>query len=209
VKYKLVIFDFDGTLADTLPWFTRVINKVAEKFNFKRIAPEEKETLRGYDANRMRKHLGVPLWKMPLIANHMHSLMAGDIRDIALFEGVDHLLQCLSGRGILLAVVSSNSSDNVRQLLGPANTALISDFECGVSVFGKQSKLRAILSKTGAAPAETIYVGDEIRDIEAAQSVDIAFGAVAWGYNTLEALTVHSPDEVFASIDDLIRILGE
>ena len=109
MKYKLIIFDFDGTLADTYPWFTQVLNEVADKYKFKKVAESEYEKLRGYDTNEILQYLGVPLWKMPMIANHMRKLMYKDIHQISLFEGIDNLLHCLSNKGVILAVVSSNS----------------------------------------------------------------------------------------------------
>ena len=63
MRYQLVIFDFDGTLADSFPWFSRIINDVADRFRFKRMAPHEMDTLRTMDARALMRHLGVPLWK--------------------------------------------------------------------------------------------------------------------------------------------------
>jgi phosphoglycolate phosphatase len=83
--------------------------------------------------------------------------------------------------------------------------ALIDDFECGVSVFGKAVKLRRVLSRNETPPGESIYVGDEIRDIEAAQDAGMAFGAVSWGYNRIEALRAHSPSEVFSSVSEILE----
>jgi phosphoglycolate phosphatase len=205
MKYKLVIFDFDGTLADTYPWFTSVLNEVADKYKFKKVQKSEYKKIRGCDANEILKYLGVPLWKMPMITNHMRKLMTKDIHQISLFEGIDNLLQCLSNKGVILAVVSSNSFENVCQILGPENAGLINYYECGVSIFGKQAKLKKILSKSGVLHKESIYIGDEIRDIEAAKNVNIAFGGVSWGYNKVESLKVHSPRELFASIDEIIK----
>ena len=204
VKYKLVIFDFDGTLADTFPWFAGVINKVAEKYHFKRIEPDEHETIRGFDARGVLKYLGVPLWKMPLIANYLRTLMTHDIQEIALFQGIEGLLHRLSGLGATLAVVSSNSYENIRHVLGAEMTALIAHYECGVSMFGKEAKLRKILKRSGVAPGEAIYIGDEIRDSEAARKVGLAFGGASWGYTVAESLHAHAPADVFSSIDDIM-----
>ena len=71
MKYELVIFDFDGTLADTFPWFLQVVNTLADAHKFKRVEAHEVETLRGYDARMVIKHLGIRWWKMPLVANHL------------------------------------------------------------------------------------------------------------------------------------------
>jgi phosphoglycolate phosphatase len=207
-KYTLVIFDFDGTLADTFPWFTNVINKVAEKYHFKKIEPGEHETIREFDARGVLKYLGVPLWKMPLIASYMRTLMTHDIQKIALFQGIEGLLRRLASVGVTLAVVSSNSYENIRHVLGAEMAALIAHYECGVSMFGKEAKLRKILKRSGVSPGEAIYIGDEIRDSEAARKLGMAFGGASWGYTTAESLRAHSPDDVFASIDDIMTRLS-
>jgi phosphoglycolate phosphatase len=203
MKYRLIIFDFDGTLADSYPWFMSVVNMVADKYQFKKIEESEIEALRNYEAGKLLKYLRVPLWKMPAIAKYVKTIMAQDIQRIPLFNGITGLLRHLSKQGVMLAVVSSNSSENVRQVLGPENTALFKYYQCGVSMFGKSTKLKKILGQSGVRPDETLYIGDEIRDREAARQAKIAFGAVAWGYTNVESLRAHSPDMVFASIDEI------
>ncbi|MBN1294629.1 MAG: HAD-IA family hydrolase [Candidatus Latescibacteria bacterium] len=208
MKYKCVIFDFDGTLADTYPWVMSVINQVADKYKFKRVEKNEQETLRGYDAGSLLQHLGVPLWKIPQIANHMRTLMTQNIYRISLFDGVSDLLQRLSENGAVLAVVSSNSYDNVRHVLGQKNVDWIDYYECGVSIFGKPAKLKKIMRKSGIPNSESIYIGDEIRDMEAAKNAKIDFGGVSWGYNNVEALKAHASGVVFSDINEIIEKLG-
>src|SRR5215204_798138 len=101
-------------------------------------------------------HLGVPAWKLPLIARHMRSLSARDIDELQLFNGIDTVLRSLSKAGLVLAVVSSNSEENVRRLLGPGLAELIGHFACGASLFGKAAKLRKVLKASGVSPAEVI-----------------------------------------------------
>jgi len=209
VKYRLVIFDFDGTLADTFGWFAHAINKIADKYHFKKVEPSEHETIRGFDARAVLKYLGVPFWKAPLIAPHMRTLMSHDIQGISLFEGIESLLQRLSKIGATLAVVSSNSFENIRHVLGAEMTALIDYYECGVSAFGKEAKLRKVLRQSGIPRREAIYIGDEIRDSEAAREVGIAFGGATWGYTTPDALRAHAPSDVLARVDDILdRVIG-
>jgi len=204
MNYRLVIFDFDGTLADTFPWFSRVLNGVADRFGFKRIEDGQGETLRGLSAQEIIAHLGVPRWKLPLIARHMRKLAAEHRDEIRLFEGVDCMLQDLAERGIRLAVVSSNSEANVRRTLGPHNAGLIADFACGASLFGKAAKFRRVLKRGRALPSEAICIGDEIRDAEAARTIGIAFGAVAWGYTDPRALRAHNPEVVFDRVQEIV-----
>lgn len=205
MKYKLIIFDFDGTLADTFSWFTSTINKVADKYKFKRIKESEYEIIRNYDIRKVLKYLDVPLSKMAMIENHLRTLMAKDIGQLSLFEGIENLLKYLSNCGFTLALVTSNSRENVHRVLGPESAALINYYECGVSMLGKQDKLEKIVSKSGIPHNESIYIGDEIRDSEAAKKANIAFGGVSWGYNTVELLKAYSPKEVFANINEIIE----
>jgi phosphoglycolate phosphatase len=205
MKYKLIIFDFDGTLADSFPWLLSIIDQFADKYGFKRIEKSEVETLRGLNASKMLQQHHVPFWKMPFIARDARNKMAQDIHQITLFEGIEQLLKSLSEKGVKLAMVSSNSIENIHKVLGPENAARIQYYECGVSIFGKSAKFKKILGKAGVKPGEALCIGDELRDLDAAERVGIAFGAVAWGYTAVEALQARAPREVFANIDEIMQ----
>jgi phosphoglycolate phosphatase len=208
MRYRLAIFDFDGTLADSFPWFLGVVNRLAEEHRFRRIEDHEVEALRGHSARQLVDRLGVPAWKMARIARGMRKHMAREIGQIGLFPGVDTLLQGLAARGVHLAIVTSNSIENVMQVLGPRNAELIQDYECGASIFGKRPKLRAVLRATRIPAAEAICIGDEIRDLEAAHAEKIAFGGVSWGYTNPEALCAAGPEEMFESLEEILERLG-
>ena len=203
MPYKLAIFDFDGTLADSFAWFSRVVNDAAEVFTFRKITSAEIDMLRGKGAREIVAYVGVPMWKMPLIANYMRRRKAQDLATIRPFDGATAMLRDLHAAGVMLAVVSSNSEANVRGILGAEPAALISHYECGVSLFGKAARFRNVLRRSGCTKAEAIAIGDEIRDLEAARRAGIAFGAVSWGYTLPDALAQERPEEMFTSFDDI------
>ena len=202
--YKLAIFDLDGTLSDSLPWFRGVVNSFADKHRFRRIEDGDVEMLRGKSSREIIAWLEVPFWRMPLIAADMRRLKSRNIDGIPLFAGVGPMLQELAQRGVVIAMVSSDSESNVRRALGD-HAALISQFACGASMFGKAAKFRAVLKRTGIAAVDTIAIGDEVRDGEAAAQAGIGFGAVSWGYARPEALRRLSPVLVFDSVADIAR----
>lgn len=204
MNYELVIFDFDGTLADTFPWAVGMLDQAAEKYGFRRVEAHELEQLRTMEGHAILKHVGVPLWKVPRIARYFRGAMAENIEQIPLFAGVPALLTRLRERGAVVAVVTSNSASNVQAVLGPDICDLVCHFECGVSLFGKAARLKRVLRKSGAAPESTIYIGDEIRDVDAARQVGIASGVVSWGCNTIKALADCDPEEVFQSVGDIL-----
>src|SRR5688500_14713594 len=104
--------------------------------------------------------MGVPLWRVPGIGKYALGLRARESHRLPLFEGVDRLLRVLSDTGIKLAIVTSNSTENVQRILGAENAALIQYYECGVQLFGKQSKLKKVIKRSGVLPHEAICIGD-------------------------------------------------
>lgn len=205
--YKLAIFDFDGTLADSADWLKGVFNQVADRYGFKQISDEDFDVLRGRDNRTIIRHLGVPAWKMPFIANRMRKLAGRDASIIPLFDGSAELLRALRESGVTIAIVSSNSEENVRRILGANNVCLVDHYECGASIFGKASKFRRVLRRAGVVPNDAIAIGDETRDIEAAMQANIAAGAVAWGYATPELLKSRFPAHMFDTMDDIAATL--
>jgi phosphoglycolate phosphatase len=199
MKYRLIVFDFDGTLADSFPFLVSVVNTLADRFAFRRIEDDEIATLRTYDTRRIMKHVGLPLWKVPLLAASFRTLMSENIQRIPLVQGIDDLLPALRERGFTLAIVSSNSDHNVRRVLGPRNEALVSHFECGAAVLGKRARLRRVSRRSGVARYEILCIGDETRDIDAARAEGMTAAAVTWGYAAPSALLARSPTEVFTS----------
>jgi len=206
MRYSLVIFDLDGTLADSFPWFTRNVNDVADRYRFRRVAEGDVERLRHAATREILDHLEVPRWKLPLIARHVRKLKTAQAASIPLFDGVAPMLGTLAAAGVRLALVSSDTEANAREKLG-ASAALFADFDCSASVFGKARKFRRVLRRARVEAARTIAIGDETRDIEAARAAGIACGAVTWGYAAAKALIDRKPDLVFERMEQIAEMV--
>jgi phosphoglycolate phosphatase len=202
-KFDLIIFDFDGTLANSAEWFASVFNEVAHRFGFRALTPEELQALRAKSTREIIRHLGIPLWKMPFIARYMRQRVAAQTESIPLFPGVDALLLRLRTAKKKIAIVSSNSEANIRRILGAENANTICHFECGAGLFGKARLLRRVMKRSGISPLATLCIGDETRDIEAARRVGAFAAAVTWGYANTEVLDRFTPDASFESIEEL------
>ena len=204
MPYNLILFDFDGTLADSFSWFLKTINTLADKHGFKRILPQEVEFLRHLSSRELMTHLGMPLWKLPAVTSDMRRLMTENAAEIALFEGVCSMLETLAENDIALGVVTSNTEDNVRSILGSHHVALVRYFECGASMFGKKAKFRKVLKASGSDPRHILCIGDEIRDAQAASEAGLDFAAVGWGYTNPDALAPYSCAQPFTHADALV-----
>lgn len=207
MKYKLALFDFDGTLADSARWFLKQMNLLADEFKYRRIEETDFEKLRGYSSRQIMRHMRMPMWKLPAMMNRMRQAAAKHDGEIQLFPGVDAMLADLEKSGVCLGIVSSNAEANIRAILGSTNVARIQHFSCGASLFGKAVKLRGVVRRSGFSSREAIYIGDEIRDAESAREVRMAFGAVEWGFAALEALQKEKPDLVFQKLADIPKLL--
>jgi phosphoglycolate phosphatase len=206
MRPRLVLFDFDGTLADSLDWFLGIFDQVADRYGFRHLAPGDRERLRGLETSAILRDLGVPTWKLPLIARDLRALAARDIARIRLFPGAAAMLDALTAGGIQIAVVSSNAEENVRRVLGPA-AAHVRRFACGASLFGKAAKVRAVLRATRAHPGSALLIGDEARDIDAANQTGIGSAAVAWGYADPQFLRSLSPTFFFEQMEEIAPAL--
>ena len=206
-RYKLAIFDFDGTLADSGDWFLSIADELADRFNFKHVTPEEVEMLRGKTSRDVIRYLGIPRWRLPGMARYIHRRLADQTDQIALFEGVATMLETLVAGGVRVAVVTSNAEDNARAILGPVNVARIEMFECGASLFGKAARFKKVLRKTGVALTDAISIGDETRDLAAARKVGIDGAAVVWGYANYKVLMAMAPDMVFNAPSEVTDFL--
>lgn len=202
MTYKLAIFDFDGTLADSSAWMLEAFNACADKFGFRKLSRAEIEDMRGLDNRAIIRELGVPMWKLPQIATHVRAL-AAEAEPPPLFEGVGEMLLALKAAGVKLGVVSSNSEFAIRRALGENLAAAIDHYACDASLFGKADKFKRLLAEAGVAAGEAIAVGDETRDIEAARKARISCAAVTWGYATERVLKEHAPDHVFTNVASL------
>jgi len=202
-NYKLVMFDFDGTLADSYPLFIKILNRAAIKYKFKQVEKHEENDLKHCSAREIIKILEIPKWKMPFFVKYIRHNMTEKFDQVTLFEGVGNLLQDLKKQDVKLAIISTSSYQYVTNILGDENTALIDHFQCSASPFGKSKKLKKTMKKFALKNQECLLIGDEIRDIDAARKASIPIGVVSWGYTHIDALNNQNPDEHFLQLEHI------
>ena len=159
MKRRLLIFDFDGTLADTFGLFVEVFDEAAELYRFDLFDRHRLEHLRTLDAASILKYHRVPFWKLPFIARTTRKIMARRIKNIHLFPGMAAVVTSLQRSGFILALVTSNSKRNALKVLGPQLSQCFDHFECGISMFGKRAALKRILRRTGFVVSDAMLIG--------------------------------------------------
>jgi phosphoglycolate phosphatase len=196
---RLVIFDFDGTLSDSGNWFLSIVDHLSDRYGFRRVHPDEIEPMRRMSTRDVISRLRIPRWKLPFISRYVRRLFGRNTHQVQLFEGVPEMLAAIEAAGIGIALVTSNSEDNARAVLGHDNAARIRWWACGASLFGKAPKFRKVLKASGIPPHAALSIGDETRDIDAARATGVRAAAVLWGYANAEAFAHLDPDIAFAT----------
>ena len=192
MRYSIILWDFDGTLADTLPGLLRIFNDLAPEFGLEEIT--DIQALRDTPPIELLRDRGIRWWKLIALRNAIVRRQKEQVDRIRLFPGVPKMLEGLHQSGYRLGVVSSNSEENIRHGLRAAGAEQWFELVVGSwQLLGKHRTLRRVLRRTRLTGRQALYVGDEVRDITAARRAKMDAAAVTWGANTGDLLARYSP----------------
>lgn len=184
---RTIIFDLDGTIADSESVFFDIVNALAPRFGYSPIIPDESGELKKLHLRDFLLHrLGWRIILLPFILRAGRARYHALANKVPVFPGIAEVFQALRERGMQIGMVSSSEERTIRTIL-EAN-GLVVDFITHSNLFGKARALKKALHEHALVPADTLYVGDEVRDVEACQEAGIRIVAVTWGLNSKAAL---------------------
>jgi phosphoglycolate phosphatase-like HAD superfamily hydrolase len=200
------IFDFDGTIADSLPAFVTVFNKIVRGED-NPLSDEELLKFRGMTSRKALKMAGIRWWQIPKL------LIAGmqDFHDLVptmeTFDGLPEVIKKLYERGDRLYIVTSNTHENVGKFLELRKLNMyFTDIGTGAGLFRKSRYINGIIRKHKLKKNQTLYIGDETRDVQAARLARIKTVSVTWGFNTEEILRKQRPAFLISKPKELLKI---
>ena len=206
---RTVVFDFDGTLADTKHITVDIYNEIAAAKGFRIVPPEEVLAWSKLSLLERFKRAGVPLYRVPSLLALGMRRFGEMLEQVQLFEGVPKMLGDLREMGLKLCILSSNDSGYIRSVL--RRHGVEDAFETMLPsspLFGKDKALKGYRRSGGYAHGELLYVGDEQRDIEACKKARVPIVAAAWGYDHEDLLRRESPEALLrcpAELTEWIR----
>lgn len=210
MKFRALVFDFDGTLADTLGEVRRIYNELAPACGLREVAEREVPALRQLSLNELLVELGIPKHRVPGLLRRGTQRLHASITGIPPIDGIREALAMLRPRVEKLGILTSNTDENVNLFLESHQLAGVFDFiSCKSKLSGKATHLQAILTTFSLKAHELLYIGDELRDVKACRKVGIPVAAVTWGFNAREALAAAAPDYLFDQPDDFQHLLDE
>ena len=202
---QIIIFDFDGTLADTLHTVVTITNRLSGEFGYSPTNPETLAQIQNLSSWQIIQQSGISLFKLPFLLKRVISELNQDLQQIDLFPTIPEILRQLQEQNYTLYIVTSNSKINVITIL--SRYGLVNNFKniySGINLFGKHKVINQLLKQEKIEPQQAIYIGDETRDINAARKSKIKSIAVSWGYNSAEVLAHHHPNALISHPSELI-----
>ncbi|MEM9217369.1 MAG: HAD hydrolase-like protein [Cyanobacteria bacterium P01_F01_bin.150] len=194
---SVIIFDFDGTIADTLNPLLAIANDMAQEFGYPLITLEQFNQLQTLDSRAIIKQSKIPVLKIPFLLRRIKADLNRQITSVQPIKGVPQALRDLKNQHHQLGIVTSNSEKNVIDFLTHHCLLDLFDFvKSGTTIFGKHRVIRRLLQHQNIDIQKTIYVGDETRDIESARAINMAIIAVSWGFNDHAVLAQYAPNQL-------------
>lgn len=208
MKQRVIIFDFDGTIADSLDTLVTISNRLAAQLGYKQTSQSELAQLKNLTSREIIKQSGISIFKVPFLLRKVKAEMSSEIKTLSLFSGMRETLIELENLGHKLVIISSNSKSNILAFLEHNNLENIFYYiYSGTTVFGKDKVINKFIKQENINVADVIYVGDETRDIESAKKSKVVAIAVSWGFNTKEALVKENPDFLIEQPQELISVV--
>ena len=203
----VLIFDFDGTIADTLHFVLHISNRLADEFGYKRIHTDEIEFLKDKPSREVVKYVGIPHYKIPTILAKAHKEFSKGVTDVHPVPGLREVLHQLRRLHRRLGVLSSNSVENIQGFLRHHDLELFDFIHHATRLWGKNHALKKLIAENGLQREKVLYIGDEARDVVAAQKAGVKSVAVTWGFNSEKALRMDQPDFVVNEPNGLLDLL--
>lgn len=204
---KVIIFDFDGTLVDSLQSIINVFNTHASSFGLQKMTAKDIELMRNMSYLDIIYKYKVPLLQIPFIIHKVRKEMYDKMDRIILFPGIHKVLNELKSRNFTIGILTSNNEENVRKFLKSQKIHNFDFIHSESNLFGKGKVLKRLIEDKHLKPQEVIYVGDEVRDIEACKQVGVDIVSVTYGFNKREILEKHNPTYLVNSPDEILQLL--
>jgi phosphoglycolate phosphatase len=202
--YRNLIFDFDGTLADTKSAVIQIYNNLAVEYHVKEIK---------FDADTDKplqdilKDLNISQFKTLKIISSIKKELQAVLHSLKAFDGICDLLMDLKSQNRRLFIISSNDSLVIKNFLLNNHIDCFEHIHSDSTLFGKHHLIKKLMLSYKLDPSETVYIGDEIRDIISSQKAKIKTIAVSWGYQNRNVLAKYKPDKIVSKPSEISDII--
>ena len=198
-RFDLIVFDWDGTLINTIDWIVHCLQRAGEQYGFLTPEPQAAKDVIGLcidnavaalypaaDAETQKK----------IVHHYSQAYFSKQLSQEDFFPGVYDMLLHLKESGYQLAVATGKTRAGLTHALAATSTENVFDItRCADETASKPNPkmLHEIMQYTQATPNRTLMVGDSIHDMQMARNAKVPSIGVVCGANSLESLQQYDP----------------
>ena len=202
---KTIIFDFDGTLVDSLDVLIEAARSLGQEYGIP--ADTDVAAMRTKSPlHILRKELRWSWVKIGRFIRAVRPVVYAGTKRLPIRPGMKRVVEELKKR-YEVGILTSNSREVVEAVLRNEGMS-VAFVHGGSSLFGKHRAIRSLLKQRGLAERDVLYIGDEIRDIEACRKAGVRVCAVTWGTNSKRSLEMAKPDFLVDRPEQLKKIVS-
>ena len=206
---NILIFDFDGVLADSLQPMLTYAGQVCQELGYPcEPTQADLEALERMEFSEFGRQLGIPEEKIGAFVTRNFELFSSREDSLRITPGMESVIQALAERAIL-AIVTGNSSKVVGKFL--EKYAIKDKFRIvlsGEDEGNRVEKILKVILLNSGANGEVYMIGDAVSDIRAAREAGIISIAIGWGHQSMEKLITETPDFVIEQPEGLITLFS-
>lgn len=206
---KTIIFDFDGTLANSVDLIFDLYNEHATEFGYDPVAWDEIPELRRMSYAKAMKTKKVKARRLPKILLTLSKEMHSRMDDVQPYAGIVEVLHELRKLGFSIGVLTSNQAPLVNTFFKKHSFPLFDFVVSEKTIFGKDKALKRIIKRYGLDSSQIIYIGDEPRDVTASRKAGVRVIGVSWGIAGLEGFEKVIPDTLVHTPGELLAIIKQ
>lgn len=215
IMKKLCIFDFDGTMFDSISDVARCFNETFDELGYERLDLEYYRKSLGGNVDEI---IGIILKdnnnaeNVELVKKTYEKIYNNDLKENThLFAGIHELLENLQDDGFVLAINSNRKTASIRKFIdrfaGDIDFVDIQGHEYSHPSKPDAYGVNAILEKSGISREDTVYIGDSATDVATSRNAGIDCIIVTWGYGMEDVYADEYPIAVVDNPFDILKIV--
>jgi phosphoglycolate phosphatase len=203
---KLIIFDFDGTIANTEDASYQVYQLMTEQYGVTQMSKEELLTIKKMPLKQRIKAQGIPYYMLPKLLSESQSKLSQFMNEAKPFEGIANAIKKLKTEKKLI-IVSSNHKKIIKKFLEKEKLDVFIKVFGGAALFGKSATIIKALKKMNIDPKNAIYIGDEVRDVQACKEINLDIISVSWGYDDISLLQQEDSKLIANNVNEMMDLI--
>jgi phosphoglycolate phosphatase len=207
-KRKLILFDYDGVLVDSMPFNIKVVSSVLENMGYQKFPTSEFcSEAECISFESWAHHIGMLESELPVYIKAIHEGVLAGAPSLPLFEGISAMVLKLASQHTLGLITASNSLA-AKAFLTCHEIEHCFDHLVGGEASGtKCDKILEILKKYNYGKKDVYYIGDAGTDVQQGKLAGVNTVAVTWGFQSRTRLEKEEPDLIVDSPDELKDLL--